>query len=243
MAVFREVAAFAAVTLFALPGRAQEGTPPTAPPPPPPAFGAGARVAAAPKPAPKKLPLFYIDLKDAPARQALEMVFFSAKVDFTIDNSVTEHLTVRTGGGTVEDFLTLASKRYPGGLTWARESDVFIVKPRPGKKNDAQDAAAEKTAGPRPSPSLAEIPRRAAGIARGEQWYAILVTGDGARADETAKVVKVGDRVPSGVPGVADLKVEKINAREVVLALPEGVLVAGQAMLTVPVKRLSSAEP
>jgi hypothetical protein len=184
------------------------------------------------------MPLFYLDLKDAPTRAALEMVFQAAKTDFQIDNSVGGYLTLRTGNGSVEDFLTMVVKRHPDGLMWVRESDVFIVKPKPGEKKEvAKEASVTARYG-----SVADVPRRAAGIARGDQWIAILVTGEGTQADEKAKILRVGDKVPSGVPGIADLKVEKITAREVVLALPDGVLAGGEATLTVPVKRLPSAK-
>lgn len=230
MVMLRLTGALCLAALFILPARAQEGAQ-TAPPPPPPAFGAGAPVTPTPRPAPKKLPLFYLDLKDAPARAALVMIFQSAKTEFAIDNNVTGYLNLRTGNGTVEDFLTLAAKRHTDGLTWARESDVFIVKTK--KKEPRTEPAPPLKYG-----SVADVPRRAAGIARGDQWIAILVTGEGTQADEKAKILRVGDKVPSGVPGVADLTVEKITAREVVLALPDGVFAGGEATLTVPVKRM-----
>ena len=66
------------------------------------------------------------------------------------------------------------------------------------------------------------------------------MTGEGEAADQNARIIRVGDRVPSGVPAIPDLTVEKISGREVVLALPDGVTVDGKTTITVPVKRLKS---
>lgn len=217
---------------IATPARAQE---PEAPPPPPteaPAQAPGQApfvlvpgkviVADPARPAPParpvSLPFYYIDFRDAPLRQALEAILTGARADFSIDPAVSGTLTLRGGGSTLDDFLTRAGQKSTVPFQWNHEATVYVVKPRPGAPAPPQEPIAD---GPAPT-TLQAVPRRVAGVLRasGGEWKALLLTGTGKSAD--AKLIGVGDKVDSGITAKPTLKVEKISAREVTLATPDG---------------------
>jgi hypothetical protein len=90
----------------------------------------------------RALPPITLDLRDAPIRQALEQLFAAAKVDFQIDNSVVGFVTLKITDQPFENALKLILRASPIPLTYARESGVFIVKPRPLATTDPSLAAA-----------------------------------------------------------------------------------------------------
>jgi hypothetical protein len=90
----------------------------------------------------RALPPITLDLRDAPIRQALEQLFAAAKVDFQIDNSVVGFVTLKITDQPFENALKLILRASPIPLTYARESGVFIVKPRPMLATDPSLAAA-----------------------------------------------------------------------------------------------------
>jgi hypothetical protein len=90
----------------------------------------------------RALPPITLDLRDAPIRQALEQLFAAAKVDFQIDNSVAGFVTLKITDQPFENALRLILRASPVPLTYARESGVFIVRPRPLSMTDPTLAAA-----------------------------------------------------------------------------------------------------
>lgn len=90
----------------------------------------------------KALPPITLDLRDAPIRSSLEQLFAAAKVDFQIDNSVVGFVTLKITDQPFENALKLILRASPVPLTYARESGVFIVKPRPLALTDPSLAAA-----------------------------------------------------------------------------------------------------
>src|SRR5678815_3689996 len=79
----------------------------------------------------KALPPITLDLRDAPIRQALEQVFNSAKVDYSIDNAVAGYVTLKITEQPFENALKLIMRSASIPLTYTKESGVYIVKPRP----------------------------------------------------------------------------------------------------------------
>lgn len=78
----------------------------------------------------RQLPPITLDLRDAPIRQALEQVFGSAKVDYTIDNNVQGFVTLKITDQPFENALRLIMRSASVPLTYTRESGVYIVRPR-----------------------------------------------------------------------------------------------------------------
>jgi len=78
----------------------------------------------------KALPPITLDLRDAPVRQALEQLFNSAKVDFSIDNAVQGFVTLKITDQPFESALRLILRSSSVPLTYVKEGNVFIVKPR-----------------------------------------------------------------------------------------------------------------
>ena len=86
--------------------------------------------APAPAAAPAQLPDISLDLRDAPVRQALEQVFSTARVDYSIDNNVAGFVTLKVTGIPFDQALRLMLRSANPPLTYAREGGVFIVRPR-----------------------------------------------------------------------------------------------------------------
>lgn len=82
------------------------------------------------KPAVPTLPDISLDLRDAPLRQALEQVFQAAKVDFSIDPSVSGFVTLKLTDQPFESALRLVMRGATTPLSYTREGNVYIVKPR-----------------------------------------------------------------------------------------------------------------
>ncbi|MDX1931956.1 MAG: hypothetical protein SFU56_05065, partial [Capsulimonadales bacterium] len=85
-----------------------------------------------------------LDLRDAPIREALEQLFKSAKVDYSIDPGVAGFVTLKITEQPFENALRLIlrSAQYP--LTYTRESGVYVVKIR--------EIATTTNAAPPPAP-------------------------------------------------------------------------------------------
>jgi type II secretory pathway component GspD/PulD (secretin) len=92
------------------------------------------------------LPPVTLDVKDAPLRQVLEQLFNTAKVDYSIDNSVTGYVTLRVTEQPFDNALRLVLRSSPVPLSYTVDSGVYIVKPRPVETYTRQ-AAPQVTAG------------------------------------------------------------------------------------------------
>ncbi len=99
-------------------------------------------VAGAPTPvrAQDALPPITLDLRDAPVRQALEQLFNSAKVQFSIDNQVAGFVTLRIVDQPFENALKLIIRSAAVPLTYVKESGVYIVKVRTIENNPVVSA-------------------------------------------------------------------------------------------------------
>jgi len=76
------------------------------------------------------LPPVTLDVKDAPLRQVLEQLFNTAKVDYSIDNSVTGYVTLRVTEQPFDNALRLVLRSSQEPLAYTVETGVYIVKPR-----------------------------------------------------------------------------------------------------------------
>ena len=80
--------------------------------------------------APKQLPPISLDLRDAPIRQALEQLFSSAGVQFSIDNSVAGFVTLKIVDQPFDNALRVLLRSSSQPLTYTKENDVYFIKPR-----------------------------------------------------------------------------------------------------------------
>ena len=72
-----------------------------------------------------------VDLKDAPVRTTLEMMFKQAGIkNYVIDNSVAGFVTMKLEGQPFENSLKLVMRAATLPLTYTKENDVWIVKQR-----------------------------------------------------------------------------------------------------------------
>jgi hypothetical protein len=72
-----------------------------------------------------------LDLKDAPVRTTLEMAFKQAGIkNYVIDNSVNGFITMTITEQPFENTLKLIMRANTSPLTYTKENDVYIVKPR-----------------------------------------------------------------------------------------------------------------
>ena len=72
-----------------------------------------------------------VDLKDAPVRTTLEMMFKQAGIkNYVIDNSVSGFVTMKLEDQTFENSLKLVMRAATVPLTYTKENDVWIVKQR-----------------------------------------------------------------------------------------------------------------
>jgi hypothetical protein len=72
-----------------------------------------------------------LDLKDAPVRSSLEMIFKQAGIkNYVIDNSVAGFVTCTLTDQPFENSLKLIMRANTTPLTYTRENDVYIVKER-----------------------------------------------------------------------------------------------------------------
>jgi hypothetical protein len=76
------------------------------------------------------LPPVTLDLRDAPIRSALEQLFNSAKVDFSMDNNVQGFVTLKVTEVPFETALKLIMRSATIPLTYTRENNIYIVRPR-----------------------------------------------------------------------------------------------------------------
>ncbi len=190
-------------------------------------------------------PSVTIDARDVPIRHVLEMLFSLERKDFQVDNNVAGFVTLKMTDQPFEYGLNLVLRASPVPLSYVIEQRVYRVRPNdPAEVEKAikqQMATYERgfAALPRPTAprTAADVPRRVAAIAyrtpgASEASYpalalafpnvlAILVIGvEGAGA--TVDVVHVGSRVPSGAPGIPDLRVRNIWATGLTLETEDG---------------------
>ncbi|MGC4046296.1 MAG: hypothetical protein QM758_21105 [Armatimonas sp.] len=78
-----------------------------------------------------KLPPISIDLRDAPIRSALEQIFNSANVQYSIDPQVSGFVTLKIRDQPFENAMKLIMRTATIPLTYVKEDNVYIVKPRP----------------------------------------------------------------------------------------------------------------
>ncbi|HVK05810.1 MAG TPA: hypothetical protein VM490_20230, partial [Armatimonadaceae bacterium] len=78
----------------------------------------------------QNLPPVTLDLRDAPIRSALEQLFNSAKVDFSMDNNVQGFVTLKVTEVPFETALKLIMRSATIPLTYTRENNIYIVRPR-----------------------------------------------------------------------------------------------------------------
>lgn len=72
-----------------------------------------------------------VDLKDAPVRTTLEMMFKQAGIkNYVIDNSVAGFVTMKLEDQPFENSLKLVMRAATIPLTYTKENDVWIVKSR-----------------------------------------------------------------------------------------------------------------
>jgi len=79
---------------------------------------------------PQNLPPVTLDLRDAPIRSALEQLFSSAKVDYTLDNNVQGFVTMKVTEVPFETALKLIMRSASIPLTYTKENNIFIIRPR-----------------------------------------------------------------------------------------------------------------
>lgn len=93
------------------------------PPPAPP-------TAPAPGQDPKAQQPVSLDLRDAPVRAALEQLFNKVRADYVIDPQVGGFVTLRVTDKPFEDTLRLLLRAGSMPLTFVKEGDTYIVRPR-----------------------------------------------------------------------------------------------------------------
>jgi hypothetical protein len=72
-----------------------------------------------------------VDLKDAPVRTTLEMMFKQAGIkNYVIDNSVSGFITMKLTDLEFENSLKIVMRNSFPALTYTKENDVWIVKQR-----------------------------------------------------------------------------------------------------------------
>jgi len=70
-----------------------------------------------------------VDLKDAPVRTTLEMMFKQAGIkNYVIDNSVSGFITMKLTDLEFENSLKIVIRNSFPALTYTKENDVWIVK-------------------------------------------------------------------------------------------------------------------
>lgn len=90
-----------------------------------------------------------LDLRDAPVRTCLEMAFKQADINnFVIDNNVAGFVTMTISDQPFEVALKLIMRGASTPLTYIKENNVYIVKPR-------SITPVPQTAGPDPIPQTA----------------------------------------------------------------------------------------
>ena len=89
-----------------------------------------------------------VDLKDAPVRTTLEMMFKQAGIkNYVIDNSVSGFITMKLTDLEFENSLKIVMRNSFPALTYTKENDVWIVKQR-------ISTPTPQTGGPDPIPDV-----------------------------------------------------------------------------------------
>lgn len=90
-----------------------------------------------------------LELKDAPVRTTLEMIFKQANIkNYVIDNTVSGVVTMNLTDQPFENALKLVMRASTIPLTYTKENEVYIVKQRiftEPKQSPAPDRSVEKT--------------------------------------------------------------------------------------------------
>jgi len=148
-------------------------------------------------------------------------------------------VTFTTRAQPLTDTLDLLTHSTDVPLAWQRlANDVYTVRPEPSSSTEGTPAPATKQSSSQAENSLPAktgnkrnalfaIPRRTAGIAfsGGNPVAAILIYKSAFYSEDddfSCEIVGVGTKVPSGVEGVPDLRVESITSRQVVLRVTSG---------------------
>ncbi len=95
-----------------------------------PGTGSKAGASAAPTVKPVALPNVTLDLQDAPIRTALEQIFRTAKLDYSIDPSVQGYVNLKVTDMPFENALRLILRSSTTPLTYSVDNGVYLVKPR-----------------------------------------------------------------------------------------------------------------
>lgn len=99
-----------------------------------------------------KEPLVTIDLKEAPARSAFEMLFKSAKVkNYVIDNTVTGFITISLEEQPLDSAIRYMLLANTMPLTMIKDNNVYII-----KRRTSDQAPRDAANNPPPSPPLPE---------------------------------------------------------------------------------------
>lgn len=190
------------------------------------------------------LPGITVDIHDAPIRQTLEMLFSLERKDFSIDSSVVGFVSLKMTDQSFESGLNLVLRASPAPTSYVIEQGMYMIRPNDpvsAEKTFREYQAAytrERMAHRKPADpprTIADVPRRVAAVAYrtlsapetrplGEpdpSVQAIIVTGVGGQG-AIVDVVRVGNRVQSGVPGIADLRVSNISATGITLETGDG---------------------
>lgn len=179
------------------------------------------------------------DLRDAPVRQALELVFNDARTDYTIDNRVDGFVTLKATNQSYDNVLDLIARATSTPLLYVREGGVVIVKSARYAGGLAVSRS-ETSLRADSAPGLLSVPRRLCGVLIGGRRgpWALLEIGAPTSESVQYRIVRVGEPVPSGVPGGIDLRVKTITPTQTVLRSA-----SGKTEITVELKNISSAKP
>jgi beta-lactamase regulating signal transducer with metallopeptidase domain len=188
-------------------------------------------------------PSVTIDARDAPFRQAMEMLFALERKEFQLDNGLVGYITLKATDQPFDNSLRLVLYAAGENASYTLKQGVYDIRPNDPatvEKSAQQWARYEKDMAERHTPitplrTVADVPRRVAAIAYrtpgasetrhpalpNPNVQAILVTGvEG--IDAVVDVVRIGSRIPSGLPGAPAVRVTDISATGVTLETEDG---------------------
>ena len=164
-------------------------------------------------------------MRDAPIREALEMLFIADKGQYVMDPGVGGQITLdRKQPSDYRSALNLLVRLAKPTLTYEIENGVYIVRFRRSERRIADAGPSPEQPGSGASPDAVSLPplirveRRVSGILQKEKGpaFAIIETG-GRMPDRSVEVVQIGYRVDGGIAYLPQLTVESITATQVVL--------------------------
>jgi len=190
-----------------------------------------------PPPEMRPLPLTtvgYLDLRDAPVRQSLELVLGPYRMDYSIDNAVAGYVTVKAVGEAFEGQLRSIQRSVNIPLVYdVTDDNVYLVRTpltadEVSKRGAALWGSPPRVAARRQPRNVAEVPRRVAGVwcevdpetGAKRNFAAILETGNPCPGADV-EVVRLGNHVPSSMKRVADLTVIDIDTKGLTLETQE----------------------